>query len=72
VYVIGGRGIQPGTPTRRIFTFDPVRRHLESAGRLPQPLSDLGAVTQRGRILVFGGRSATAAVSSIVALTLRG
>ena len=37
VYVIGGRGIQPGTPTRRIFAFDPCHRHLQrsrpAAGR---------------------------------------
>ena len=32
VYVIGGRGIQPGTPTRRIFAFDPAHRHLQAAG----------------------------------------
>ena len=71
VYVIGGRGIQPGTPTRRIFAFDPVHRHLQAAGALPAPLSDLGAATQPGRILVFGGRGATATVSTVVELRPR-
>jgi hypothetical protein len=71
VYVIGGRGGKPDTPTRRIFAFDPVRHHLEPAGHLPVPLSDLAAVTQRRRILVFGGRSTSGTVSSIVELRPR-
>ena len=71
VYVIGGRGIQPGTPTRRIFAFDPVHRHLQPGGRLPVALSDIGAVTQRRRILVFGGRGTSATVGTIVQLRPR-
>jgi hypothetical protein len=71
VYVIGGRGSKLNTPIRRIFAFDPVRRHLEPAGHLPVPLSDLAAVTQRRRILVVGGRSPAGTVGTIVQLKPR-
>ena len=71
VYVLGGKGTKPDSPTRRIFAFDPVRRHLEPAGHLSVPLSDLAAVTQRRRILAFGGRGQNGTVGTIIELRPR-
>ena len=71
VYVIGGRQEQVGTPTRRIFAVQPGRRRIRSAGRLPVPLSDLGAVAQRRRILAIGGRTTAGTVATIVELRPR-
>jgi N-acetylneuraminic acid mutarotase len=68
VYVIGGRQEQVGTPTRRIFAIQPGRRRIRTAGRLPVPLSDLGAVAQRRRILAIGGRTTAGTVDTIVEL----
>jgi Kelch motif protein len=68
VYVIGGRQEQVGTPTRRIFAVQPGRRRIHTAGRLPVPLSDLGAVAQRRRILAVGGRTSAGTVDTIVEL----
>ncbi|HEX6459183.1 MAG TPA: hypothetical protein VF032_09730 [Thermoleophilaceae bacterium] len=68
VYVIGGRQEQIGTPTRRIFAVQPGKQRVRTAGHLPVPLSDLGAVPQRRRILAIGGRSGTGTVASVVEL----
>ncbi|HKN95144.1 MAG TPA: hypothetical protein VJU60_12475 [Thermoleophilaceae bacterium] len=68
VYVIGGRQEQVGTPTRRIFAVQPGHRRIQSAGHLPVPLSDLGAVAQRRRILAIGGRTSTGTVATITEL----
>jgi len=68
VYVIGGRQEQVGTPTRRIFAVQPGQRRIHRAGRLPVPLSDLGAVAQRRRILAVGGRTSAGTVATIVEL----
>jgi hypothetical protein len=69
--VIGGTQEQMGVPTRRIFAIQPGRRHVRSAGRLPQPVSDLGAVAQRRRILAIGGRTTAGPVPTIVELRAR-
>jgi Kelch motif len=71
VYVIGGRQEQVGTPTRRIFAVQPGHAHVRPAGRLPVPLSDLGAVAQRRRILAIGGRTTSGTVSTLVELRPR-
>ncbi|HEY2600106.1 MAG TPA: hypothetical protein VGI67_01025 [Thermoleophilaceae bacterium] len=68
VYMIGGVQVEGGTPTRRIFAVQPGRRHVRPAGRLPVPISDLGAVSQRRRILAIGGRTSAGTVASIVEL----
>jgi hypothetical protein len=71
VYVIGGRQEQLGTPTRRIFAIQPGRSRVRTAGRLPVPLSDLGAVAQRRRILAIGGRTTSGTVATVVELRPR-
>lgn len=71
VYVIGGQQTQMGTPTRRIFAVQPGRHHVRAAGRLPTPVSDLGAVSQRRRILAIGGRTTAGPVPTIVELRAR-
>jgi hypothetical protein len=71
VYVIGGREEQVGTPTRRIFAVRPGQRRIYRAGRLPVPLSDLGAVAQRRRILAIGGRTSTGTVDTVAELRPR-
>ena len=69
VYVIGGRASQTSTvPSRRIFALEPGKARVRPAGRLPVPLSDLVAVSQRRRILTFGGRSPTQTVASVIEL----
>ncbi|HEY1593865.1 MAG TPA: hypothetical protein VGF74_00605 [Thermoleophilaceae bacterium] len=71
VYVIGGRQEQIGTPTRRIFAVQPGHPHVRPAGRLPVPLSDLGAVSQRRRILAIGGQATSGTVATLVELRPR-
>ena len=58
-------------PTRRIFAVQPGHAHVRPAGHLPLPLSDLGAVAQRRRILAIGGRGPSGTVSSVVELRPR-
>ena len=72
VYLIGGRGDALGTPTASILAIDPASGAVRSAGRLPRALSDLTAVSQPGAILVYGGRTASATVSSIGRLAASG
>jgi Kelch motif len=65
LYVFGGRGDLPGTPTSRIWRIELPQGRVRPAGRLPQRLSDLAAVPLRDRILLAGGRTAEHAVSTI-------
>jgi N-acetylneuraminic acid mutarotase len=71
VYIVGGREEQLGTPSRRIFAIQPGHGRVRPAGRLPVPLSDLGAVAQRRRILAIGGRTTSGTVSTVVELRPR-
>ena len=56
VYVIGGRGDAPDTPTDRILSVDVAEGRIASAGRLPEPLSDAAATAVGQHILVAGVR----------------
>jgi N-acetylneuraminic acid mutarotase len=71
VYVIGGEQQQMGVPTRRIFAIQPGRAHVRPAGHLPTPVSDLGAVSQRRRILTIGGHTTAGPVPTLVELRVR-
>ena len=71
VYVIGGRGSTPGTPTDRILAIDPATGRVTSAGRLPRVLSDVSAAASGGHIVVAGGRDATGARAEILELEPR-
>jgi DNA-binding beta-propeller fold protein YncE len=66
VYLIGGRGADLGTQTRKLLAVDAAHARVRSAGRLPAALSDAGAATVGGRILVAGGRDRVGRVSSAV------
>jgi DNA-binding beta-propeller fold protein YncE len=62
VYVLGGRGADQGTQTRRILAVDPHSGRVRAAGRLPRALSDAGAATRSGSILLAGGRDSAGQV----------
>jgi hypothetical protein len=63
-YVLGGRDDSLTGQTSAIWAIDPASGHRRRAGRLPVGLSDLSAVTDRGRVLVVGGRDAGGRVHS--------
>ena len=65
VYVIGGRGANPGSVTDRIVSVSIGSRKVAAAGVLDAPLSDLAGVARGGRILVAGGNGAGGTVSTI-------
>ena len=71
VYVVGGRGATPGTPTSRILAIDPATGRVSAAGRLPRPLSDVSAAVAGGRIVVAGGRDTAGARAEVLALEPR-
>jgi YVTN family beta-propeller protein len=66
VFVIGGRGAAPGTPTRRIVSI--VGRRVRAAGSLDTPLSDLAAVSAPPGLLLAGGRAPNATVDALTEL----
>jgi N-acetylneuraminic acid mutarotase len=55
VFLLGGRGAEPNSQTRRILAISPSGA-VSTVGALPQPLSDLSAVTLGEHILIAGGR----------------
>ncbi|MEI7520850.1 MAG: hypothetical protein WCK40_05845 [Thermoleophilia bacterium] len=69
VMVIGGRGDASGTPTSRIVSVDPATGHVRSGGSLGTALSDLVSAPSRSGITTYGGRTASATVAAIRALT---
>jgi DNA-binding beta-propeller fold protein YncE len=71
VFVIGGRGSAPDTPSDRIVAVDLPSGRVRSAGLLPTPLSDLAAVTLGRRVLVAGGRGHRGTVASLTELAPR-
>ena len=58
---MGGRGDALDSARAAIVSVDSSGR-VARAGRLPVPLSDTGAATLGGRIVVVGGRDARGAV----------
>jgi hypothetical protein len=72
VYVIGGRGADQGTQTNTILAIDPVTGRVRRAGRLPVALSDVGAATIGGAVIVAGGREASGTLSRQVYLLRAG
>ncbi len=74
VYVIGGRGSSLTSQTARIVAVNADTGRVESGGSLTSPRSDLAAVTDGRRILLFGGRGpsgTTASISELVAAPMR-
>jgi N-acetylneuraminic acid mutarotase len=71
VYLLGGRGANQGSQTRRIVAIDPRSASVREAGVLPRALSDAGAAAVAGgtRIVLAGGRDASGQVRAEV-LTL--
>src|SRR5436309_3469787 len=69
VYVIGGRGTTPRTPTTRIVSVDVGSHRIRAAGRLPLALSDLAAATIGESILLVGGRTTSGTTSSLLELS---
>jgi YVTN family beta-propeller protein len=65
VYVIGGRGANPGTATDRIVSVSVDSRKITAAGVLHSPLSDLAAVALGGRVLIAGGSGGQGTVATI-------
>ncbi len=55
VFVLGGRGAEPNSQTRRILAISP-SGVVSTVGALPKPLSDLSAVALGEHILIAGGR----------------
>jgi hypothetical protein len=66
MYVIGGRGADQGTQTSAILSVDPVSGRVRPAGRLPVALSDVGAATLGGVVMVAGGRGSDGVLSGRV------
>jgi N-acetylneuraminic acid mutarotase len=62
VYLMGGRGADQGSQTRRVLAIDPRSGAVRDAGRLPRAVSDAGAAPVRGGILLAGGRDAAGRV----------
>jgi N-acetylneuraminic acid mutarotase len=71
VYVIGGRGATPGTPTNRILAIDPATGRVAAAGHLPRALSDVSAAASGNAIVVAGGRDTSGARAEILQLEPR-
>jgi hypothetical protein len=63
VYVVGGRGAVQGSQLAEILAVDPVSGRVRPAGRLPTALSDTGAATIGGVVMLAGGRQSTGALS---------
>ena len=63
MYVIGGRGGVQGTQTSAILSVDPATGRVRPAGRLPVGLSDAGAATIGGVVMVAGGRQSDGVLS---------
>jgi N-acetylneuraminic acid mutarotase len=53
IYVLGGEA--SGTPTDRIWRFDPVHRRVIAAGRLPEPIAGGGAAAIGSTGYLIGG-----------------
>ena len=68
VYLIGGRGGVEGTQTAAIQAIDPLSGRVQPAGHLPVALSDVGAATIGGAVMVAGGREASGTLSREVYL----
>jgi N-acetylneuraminic acid mutarotase len=66
VYLLGGRGANQGTQTRRVLAIDPASGRVHTAGHLPRAVSDAGAVAVPGAILLAGGRDSAGQVRSEV------
>jgi DNA-binding beta-propeller fold protein YncE len=66
--VIGGRGSLTSELRSSIVAVDPRTGRTHVAGRLPQPLSDEAAVSDR-RLLLFGGREQAGTTDAVVELT---
>jgi hypothetical protein len=66
VYLLGGRGANQGTQTRRVLAIDPRSGRVTVAGRLPRAVSDAGAAAVPGAIVLAGGRDSAGQVRAEV------
>lgn len=70
IYVIGGAA--EGSPTARIWRFEPDKKTIAAAGRLPEPISGGGvAVVGSAAYLIGGTGSGEAPVSTVTKLEVR-
>jgi DNA-binding beta-propeller fold protein YncE len=67
LYLIGGRGAA-GAPLATITRIDPRTGNTVSAGSLLRPLSDMGAVTSSGAIVVVGGSGPAGPTADVLEL----
>jgi hypothetical protein len=68
IFVLGGR--RSGTASSRIFRFDPSRRAVLPAGRLPEPVFDAAAGAAAGIGYLAGGIGARGtSVDSVVTVS---
>jgi N-acetylneuraminic acid mutarotase len=67
VYLLGGRGANLGSQTRRVVAIDPRTGAVRRAGALPHALSDAGAAAvARNSIVLAGGVDSGGTVRSEV------
>jgi hypothetical protein len=57
--VLGGGGGERGAATADIWAVDPAAGTLRRGGRLPAAISDAGAASTGGQVVLLGGRDAT-------------
>jgi hypothetical protein len=69
VYVLGGRGSEPGSQHAAITAIDATNGHALPDGALPLRLSDTCAVALGDRIWLIGGLSTTGTLASAYELT---
>ncbi|HEX3360750.1 MAG TPA: kelch repeat-containing protein [Solirubrobacterales bacterium] len=70
IYVIGGES--EGSPTARIWRFDPGKKTVSAAGQLPEPVSGGGVAAVGSAAYLIGGTgSAEAPVSTVTKLEVR-
>ena len=71
--MLGGRGDDLSSQRAAILAVDPASGRVRPAGRLPRALSDVGAASLPGRVVVVGGRDAAGRVwDEIWAVRARG